>query len=193
MAYDKLCDSAALDAGLKSIADAIRAKAGTSDNLAFPTAMAEAIAAIQAGGGNTLWNGGKFTMGSFIPTAVLTSEYVIATSSDNAMLDLLNDGETLNGIYDSIALLVVRKTKSVVTPASQMTTRMGSAISFPTYYGDGAGRVSYYQYFDSYGSARCSTNIAAKVSYSALSIVFSSSAIGSPDDEYLWIAWRCVI
>lgn len=51
MAYDKLVDSSVLDAGLKSIADAIRVKGGTSDSLAFPTAMAEAIAAIEAGGG----------------------------------------------------------------------------------------------------------------------------------------------
>ena len=51
MAYDKLVDSSFLDAGLKSIADAIRAKGGTSDSLAFPTAMAEAVAAIEAGGG----------------------------------------------------------------------------------------------------------------------------------------------
>ena len=50
MAYDKVVDSAVLDAGLKQIADAIREKAGTSGNLAFPAAMAEAIAAIEAGG-----------------------------------------------------------------------------------------------------------------------------------------------
>jgi hypothetical protein len=50
MAYDKVVDSSVLDAGLKAIADAIREKAGTSDNLAFPTAMAEAVAAIEAGG-----------------------------------------------------------------------------------------------------------------------------------------------
>lgn len=52
MAYDKVVDSSVLNAGLKAIADAIREKGGTSDNLAFPTAMAEAIAAIEAGGGN---------------------------------------------------------------------------------------------------------------------------------------------
>lgn len=51
MAYDKVVDSSVLDAGLKQIADAIREKGGTSDNLAFPQAMAEAIAAIEAGGG----------------------------------------------------------------------------------------------------------------------------------------------
>lgn len=50
MAYDKVVDSAVLDAGLKKIADAIREKAGTTDALAFPQAMADAIAAIQSGG-----------------------------------------------------------------------------------------------------------------------------------------------
>ena len=51
MAYDKVVDSSVLDAGLKQIANAIREKGGTSDNLAFPQAMADAIAAIEAGGG----------------------------------------------------------------------------------------------------------------------------------------------
>lgn len=51
MAYDKVVDSAVLDAGLKQVADAIREKGGTSDNLAFPTGMAAAVSAIQAGGG----------------------------------------------------------------------------------------------------------------------------------------------
>lgn len=62
MAYDKVVDSSVLDAGLKAIADAIREKGGTSDNLAFPTAMAEAIAAIEAGGG------AKMAYGTFTPT-----------------------------------------------------------------------------------------------------------------------------
>lgn len=50
MAYDKAVDSAALDAGLTAIANAIREKAGSSDALAFPDAMAAAIAAIESGG-----------------------------------------------------------------------------------------------------------------------------------------------
>ena len=53
MAYDKVVDSAVLDAGLKQIADAIREKAGTTDALAFPQEIADAIAAIQ-GGGSTI-------------------------------------------------------------------------------------------------------------------------------------------
>lgn len=49
MAYDKVIDSSVLDAGLKQIADAIREKGGTTDGLAFPQAMTDAIAAISAG------------------------------------------------------------------------------------------------------------------------------------------------
>ena len=62
MAYDKVVDSSVLDAGLKQIADVIREKAGTSDNLAFPQAMADAIAAIEAGGGARFATG-TFTIG----------------------------------------------------------------------------------------------------------------------------------
>ena len=49
MAIDKLVDSTALDAGLTSIADAIRTKGGTSAPLSFPDGMAAAVAAIPSG------------------------------------------------------------------------------------------------------------------------------------------------
>ena len=51
MAYDKVIDSAKLDTDLTTVADAIRAKGGTTDPLSFPTGFADAISAIQAGGG----------------------------------------------------------------------------------------------------------------------------------------------
>lgn len=50
MAYDKAVDSAVLDTNLTAIANAIREKGGTSDPIAFD-AMANAIAAIESGGG----------------------------------------------------------------------------------------------------------------------------------------------
>lgn len=61
MAYDKVVDSSVLDAGLKSIADAIREKAEISDSFAFPTGFAEAIAGISAGGS-------AYYLGSITPT-----------------------------------------------------------------------------------------------------------------------------
>ena len=51
MAIDKVVDSAVLDAGMKSVADAIRAKAGTTDLLAWPDGFKAAVEGIQTGGG----------------------------------------------------------------------------------------------------------------------------------------------
>ncbi len=50
MTYDKAVDSTQLDADLTTVADAIRAKGGTTDNLLFPSGFASAIAAISTGG-----------------------------------------------------------------------------------------------------------------------------------------------
>lgn len=54
MAIDKLVDSSQLDADLTSIANAIRAKGGTSAQLTFPNEFVTAINAISGGGGSTL-------------------------------------------------------------------------------------------------------------------------------------------
>lgn len=50
MAIDKAVDSTQLDADLTTVADAIRAKGGTSAELSFPGGMAQAIADIPSGG-----------------------------------------------------------------------------------------------------------------------------------------------
>ena len=47
MAYDKIVDSAKLDADLTMVADAIRARAGTSEPLAFPEGMKDAVEGIE--------------------------------------------------------------------------------------------------------------------------------------------------
>lgn len=49
MAYDKVVDSAQLDADLKVVADAIRTKGGTSEQLEFPSGMASAVESIETG------------------------------------------------------------------------------------------------------------------------------------------------
>ena len=55
MALDKVVDSAALDAGMTAVADAIRAKAGTTGPLAWPDGFATAISGIETGGGGASW------------------------------------------------------------------------------------------------------------------------------------------
>jgi hypothetical protein len=67
MAYDKVVDSAALDAGLTSVADAIREKGGTSASLAFPQGFVDAIGNISVGGEDnlpTVISGG--TLGDYV-------------------------------------------------------------------------------------------------------------------------------
>lgn len=51
MALDKLVDSSQLDSDLTSVANAIRAKGGTSAQLAFPQGFVDAVDAIETGGG----------------------------------------------------------------------------------------------------------------------------------------------
>ena len=53
MAVDKLVDSVQLDADLTSVANAIRAKGGTSADLAFPAGFVSAVEAISGGGGGS--------------------------------------------------------------------------------------------------------------------------------------------
>ena len=62
MALDKVVDSAALNAGMTSVANAIRAKTGDADMLAWPDGFATAIAGITGGGGAGL----AYDMGEFV-------------------------------------------------------------------------------------------------------------------------------
>lgn len=54
MAVDKLVDSTQLNADLTNVANAIRAKGGTSASLAFPDGFVDAIGDIETGGGVTV-------------------------------------------------------------------------------------------------------------------------------------------
>ena len=73
MAYDKVIDSSALDANLASIAEAIRTKGGTTDQLVFPAGFISAIEAIEAGGGGG-FDSIQTVSGSFTPDSLITAE-----------------------------------------------------------------------------------------------------------------------
>lgn len=51
MSYDKVIDSAFLEDGLSAIADKIREKSGSTDNLVFPNGFVSAVDGIEGGGG----------------------------------------------------------------------------------------------------------------------------------------------
>jgi hypothetical protein len=72
MAFDKMVDSAQLDAGLTKIANAIRSKSGTSSSLAFPDAMVAAIGNISTGSSGSSSSSGLPTGISSIATGVIT-------------------------------------------------------------------------------------------------------------------------
>ena len=76
------------ESSLTSLADAIRAKGGTSDTLAFPSGFVEAIEAIQTGGGNTenLLFGLPYATGSFTAAEDITSTYTICTLPDSVLI-----------------------------------------------------------------------------------------------------------
>lgn len=66
MALDKVIDSAALDAGMTAVADAIRAKAGTTEPLSWPDGFITAINGIETGGGGASW----VTISETLPNAM---------------------------------------------------------------------------------------------------------------------------
>lgn len=82
MALDKVVDSAVLDAGMKSVADAIRLKGGTSDALVFPEGFVSAISAIQTGGGSG--GGQAFKCGSVVSAD--GTNLVVPCTLDNILI-----------------------------------------------------------------------------------------------------------
>ena len=122
MAYDKVVDSAVLDAGLKQIADAIREKGGTSDNLAFPAAMAEAIAAISAGGGAADHMGYPVVTGEVTFQEDVTSSYALEFAEGNRLRV-----KTTSGYIPRPFFVLVRSN------ASSSTNGAIKSISCPAY------------------------------------------------------------
>lgn len=62
MSYDKLVDSAKLDADLHSVADAIREKARTSEEMVFPDGFVKTIQAISSNASGFIYDMGEFIL-----------------------------------------------------------------------------------------------------------------------------------
>lgn len=89
MALDKVVDSAVLDAGMLSVADAIRAKTGDADLLAWPDGFAAAI--------NALANGGE--------NHGIVARDIITATENMTIYELLNAVE-VNVTYENSLLLL---------------------------------------------------------------------------------------
>ena len=96
MAIDKVVDSAVLDAGMKSVADAIRAKAGTTDLLAWPDGFKAAVEGIQTGGGGGSTSDVVMKDVNFYDyDGTLVASYTLAEAQ---ALTTLPDGPTHDGL-----------------------------------------------------------------------------------------------
>ena len=91
MAFDKVVDSAALDAGMKSVADAIRAKTGTTDLLAWPDGFKAAVEGIQTGGGQA------FQCGTVVSAD--GTNLVVPCTLDNILIARMFPPSSKNTIY----------------------------------------------------------------------------------------------
>lgn len=138
MAIDKAVDSSVLEAGLTTIANAIREKGGTSDTLAFPDAMAEAIKAIGAGGGfgalADILDLSEADAGSFVPTGN-TVEYDINTNLTKLPKIMLifrepDDGIEYSGKTFLFAIQIVSQPEALtISGWNENATRFGKFIS----------------------------------------------------------------
>jgi hypothetical protein len=110
MAYDKVIDSAALDANLTQIANAIRSKGGTSAALAFPAGFASAIAAIEAGAVTVETHDITIASGltgaaAYRPTILQGSKLVKANYSKDGLFMLLRVvGAATAGAYNIMGI-----------------------------------------------------------------------------------------
>ena len=96
MALDKVVDSAMLDAGMKSVADAIRAKTGTTDLMAWPDGFKAAVEGIQTGGGGGSTSDVVMKDVNFYDyDGTLVASYTLAEAQ---ALTTLPDGPTHDGL-----------------------------------------------------------------------------------------------
>ena len=99
MAFDKVVDSAALDAGMKSVADAIRAKTGTTNLLAWPDGFKAAVEGIQTGGAQA------FQCGTVVSAD--GTNLVVPCTLDNILIVRKYVTNTKNVVYLLNATLLV--------------------------------------------------------------------------------------
>ena len=138
MALDKLVDSTQLDAGLTSVADAIRTKGGTTAQMAFPAGFVSAVEAIGTGGQgysvDAVFHQGDnkiFTTDDL--DAVKPYLTVTVTYPDSSTEVLADDAYTLSGTLtagnSSITVTALRVSTTIsvtVTAAVDVTPSLSS-------------------------------------------------------------------
>lgn len=158
MAFDKVVDSAVLESGLTSIANAIREKAGTSDALAFPAGFAEAIAAIESGGADLSQLGyTKASCGSITPDTNISS------ITHNL------------GVVPKLIMVSTDDASTVVNTTSKNTFFATIARTFKDSSGDS---MTYYATLTKKGSSSSTSNLVHKVASGTFNAVSGTFRYG---------------
>ena len=96
MAFDKIVDSAVLDAEMTAVADAIRAKSGTTDPLVWPDGFKATVEGIQTGsGGGSTSSAAMKDVNFYDYDGTLVASY---TLTEAQALTTLPDGPTHDGL-----------------------------------------------------------------------------------------------
>ena len=136
MAFDKVIDSTLLDANLTAVADAIRAKGGTTEALPFPDGFVSAVEGIQTEPENAIFRINTisgiyvgvylFKDGEFVTEAVATSSNTDGFNREFAVK-----------IGDVICVRATSTNKKLVLDANgcasglhEFTTRLSSVTSY---------------------------------------------------------------
>lgn len=179
MAYDKLVDSAVLDSNLTAVADAIRAKGGTSGTMEFPDGFVSAVQGIQAGGGADTILGREYMSGSFTLAEDTTSNYEITD------LTPFFDGASCN----TVGLMFRERT------SRESNIGMWCAVYQPKYKGNAVSGVSVgYAYSSETGSSAVKNGglkeIVSGMETSKLVALFTSDHPGFAGETYSWLVLR---
>ena len=174
MALDKVVDSAELDASLQVIAEAIRAKGGTSEALEFPAGFVSAVEAITAGSGES---GGSVESGELTATAATYYKFTIPVSSKKSCLVVRPkdfEGTQISPPVSSRVYFVY---------AEEETGIIETVLTQNYNAGTGLNTGGSYWYNHSVGSANAGATFYDDSIY--VKIAYSPFQIG----EYLWYAW----
>lgn len=207
MAIDKAIDSAALDAKLTAVADAIRAKGGTNAALAFPGGFVDAIEAIQAGAGGGTGSGNAIQIGQNTNTpnflnlfwalengTAKTGEFTLAATLPNTETLIFDSGlDEIKGIFYVNADYVYSATGNTPEYGAwglYMENLNGlapvHAIGLSTY---NAGNNTYPLRQDQF-VARCSYRIDGGKLY--VTAQYNHNTNYTPfmsGEKYVWVAW----
>lgn len=134
MAYDKLVDSVALDNGLTLIADAIREKGETTESLAFPYGMKEAVLNIETGieiNGvqNQYLATADINKGDFVQLTTKGVEEAAFTSAGTLNIEFTSDN---NRLSQYVSAAVLSPTQFVVAYVAR-NAALTSSVAAPIY------------------------------------------------------------